>query len=207
MYQTELKCAGRLAHLETLGLKSKEYALYLGRFSPEKNCHLLIDAFERLDTPMKLVLAGGSSHTDEYVANLREHQSDRIKFVDWLSGDALDEILTNAALFVLPSDMEGMSLSLLDAMGAGVCVLASDVPENVEPIGNAGFTFKRGDARDLQRMLTSLLGNPTLREETGRRAQERVRQHYLWKNVAIQMNSVYQSLVGARKKLYFRKSE
>jgi len=76
------------------------------------------------------VLAGGSSHTEKYVAHLREHESDQIKFLDSLSGDALEEVLTNAALFVLPSDLEGLSLALLDAMGAGGCVLASDVPEN-----------------------------------------------------------------------------
>jgi glycosyltransferase involved in cell wall biosynthesis len=188
--------ATHLLSSETFGLKPKEYVLYLGRFSPEKNCHLLINAFQTLETPMKLVLAGGSSHTDEYAANLYKHQSDRIKLVDWLSGGALEEILTNAALFVLPSDMEGMSLSLLDAMGAGVCVLATDVPENVETIGNAGFTFRRGDAHDLQRLLTLLLGDPALREETGRRAQERVRQQYLWESVATQMNSVYESLMS-----------
>jgi len=76
------------------------------------------------------VLAGGSSHTEKYVAHLRAHESDQIKFLDSLSGDALEEVLTNAALFVLPSDLEGLSLALLDAMGAGGCVLASDVPEN-----------------------------------------------------------------------------
>ena len=94
----------------------------LGRFSPEKNCDLLIDAFEKAQTPIKLVLAGGSSHTEKYVAHLRKHESDQIKFLDWLSGDALEEVLTNAALFVLPSDLEGLSLALLDAMGCGrVC--------------------------------------------------------------------------------------
>lgn len=205
MFQTEPKYVVTSENLKALGLEPKGYALYLGRFSPEKNCHLLIDVFEKLDTSMKLILAGGSSHTDEYVANLHQHQSERIKLLAWLSGDALEEILTNAALFVLPSDMEGMSLSLLDAMGAGVCVLASDVPENIETIGNAGFTFRRGDAKDLQRMLTLLLGDQALREETGGRAQERVRQHYLWENVAIQMSSVYESLIGRCNKSVFPK--
>jgi glycosyltransferase involved in cell wall biosynthesis len=168
--------------------------LYLGRFSPEKNCHLLIQAFEKLETSMKLVMAGGSSHTDDYVASLRAHQCERIRILDWVSGNTLDDLLTNAALFVLPSDMEGMSMALLDAMGAGVCVLASDVPENIETIGDAGFTFKAGNGHDLQQMLGLLITSPPLRESAGLCAQERIRRHYLWDNVAIEMSSVYESL-------------
>jgi glycosyltransferase involved in cell wall biosynthesis len=172
------------------------YALFLGRFSPEKNCELLIHAFEKLETPMKLVLAGGSSHTDDYVAQLRRHESSRIRFFDWLSGNALEELLTNAAVFVLPSDIEGLSLALLDAMGAGVCVLASDIPENAEAIGDAGFIFKRGDVQDLSRVLKLLFSNRELRSNAGLRAQERVRQHYLWKAVALDIVAVYSTLVA-----------
>ena len=181
-------------YLESIGLQPNGYALFLGRFSPEKNCDLLIEAFEKLDTSMKLVLAGGSSHTDDYVAGLRQHQSERIRILDWVCGDELEEVLTNAALFVLPSDLEGLSLALLDAMGAGVCVLASDAPENVEAIGDTGFTFRRGDVDDLQRMLTLLLSDSVLRENIGRRAQTRIRREYLWEGVAREMNVVYSSL-------------
>src|ERR1017187_5536048 len=74
---------------------------------------------------------------------------ERVKMLDWISGEALDELLTNAMLFVLPSDVEGLSLALLDAMGAGLCVLTSDVPENREAVEDAGFTFRRGDVSDL----------------------------------------------------------
>ena len=183
-------------YLESIGLRPDGYALFLGRFSPEKNCHLLIQAFEKLDTPMKLVLAGGSSHTDDYVARLREHHSERIRILDWISGAALNEILTNAAVFVLPSDLEGMSLALLDAMGAAVCVLASDVPENAEALGDAGFTFLTGDAADLQRMLGRLLSDSILRANIGWRAQARVRGNYLWEQAATQMKAVYASLSG-----------
>jgi glycosyltransferase involved in cell wall biosynthesis len=172
--------------------------LYLGRFSPEKNCHLLIEAFEQIQTPFKLVLAGGSSHTDDYAANLRKHASDQIVFLDWLSGDALVEVLTNAALFVLPSDVEGLSLALLDAMGAGVCVLGSDTPENKETIENSGFTFRRGDLLDLQRMLTVLLSDRRLREVAAQKARERVRQHYLWDKVVADLAEIYDDTLNAK---------
>jgi len=115
--------------LSEWNLRPDNYVLFLGRFSPEKNCHLLIEAFENIHTDMKLVLAGGSSHSDGYVKSLSRHESERVRFLPWVSGRDLEELLGHAALFVLPSELEGLSLALLDAMAAGVCVLTSDIPE------------------------------------------------------------------------------
>jgi glycosyltransferase involved in cell wall biosynthesis len=188
---TEVRQVRQGISLAKYGLQPGHYVLFLGRFSPEKNCDMLVEAFEQIDTNMKLVLAGGSSHTDEYMNNLRRHESDRIIFLDWLSGNALQEVLTNATLFVLPSDLEGLSLALLDAMGAGICVLASDVPENREVICDAGFTFRCGDAQDLKQMLAKLLCNDELRHAAGRKARDRIQQEYLWDGVAEQLEQVY----------------
>jgi glycosyltransferase involved in cell wall biosynthesis len=176
------------------GLEPDNYILFLGRLSPEKNCHLLIEAYESLDTPAKLVLAGGSSYTSAYVDQLRKHQSNQVLFLDWVYGTALDELLTNAALFVLPSDMEGLSLALLDAMGAAVCVLTSNIPENREVIAGTGFTFQPGDATDLTRMLRLLLSDPGVRAVAGRNAQTRVRERYLWPAIAAEIGRSYAEL-------------
>jgi len=178
------------------GLEPDNYILFLGRFSPEKNCHLLIEAYEKLDTRVKLVLAGGSSYTNSYIDQLRKHQSDQVLFLDWVYGPALDELLTNAALFVLPSDLEGLSLSLLDAMGAALCVLTSDIPENREVIQDTGFTFQPGDAADLARMLRLLLSDARARALAGRKAQARVREHYLWPGIAAQIAHAYLELAN-----------
>jgi glycosyltransferase involved in cell wall biosynthesis len=175
-------------------LEPDNYILFLGRFSPEKNCHLLIEAYEKLDTSAKLVLAGGSSYTNAYVDKLRKHQSDQILFLDWVHGAALDELLTNAALFVLPSDLEGLSLALLDAMGAAVCVLTSDIPENREVIEGTGFTFQPGDATDLARMLRFLLSDARTRTVAGRNGQARVRERYLWPRIAAEIGHSYVEL-------------
>ncbi len=191
---TELRERKLGPHLEQLGLTSDRYILFLGRFSPEKNCDLLIDAFEQIQTPMKLVLAGGSAYPDEYTARLRSRENDRVKILQWLSGDALHEVLTNAALFVLPSDLEGLSLSLLEAMGAGICVLASDNPENREAIADCGFTFKGGDVDDLARMLGVLCDSPELREEYGQKGRLRVKAHYLWEEVVSKIEATYDEL-------------
>ena len=183
------------SHILERGLQPDNYILFLGRFSPEKNCHLLIEAYERLDTPVKLVLAGGSSHTGGYARELRAHAGDRLLLLDWVAGDELDELITNALLFVLPSDLEGLSLALLDAMGAGVCTLVSDIPENRELVDGVGFTFQPDNTHDLQRMLRLLISSPSLRHDAATRAQARIREHYLWSEIAGQIDSIYRELM------------
>ncbi len=181
-------------------LLADNYVLFLGRFSPEKNCHLLINAFETLHTNVKLVLAGGSSggssHSDAYAESLRRHESDQIRFLPWVSGSDLEELLSNAALFVLPSEIEGLSLALLDAMAAGVCVLTSDIPENTEVVAGAGFTFHRGDQADLERMLDLLIHNPELRRQSATRERERIQGQYLWPAIARSIEKAYYKVLG-----------
>jgi glycosyltransferase involved in cell wall biosynthesis len=178
------------------GLKPGRYILFLGRFSPEKNCHLLVEAYKKLSADVKLVMAGASSYCDEYMLRLRQRANDRIIMLNWVSGDALGELLTNAMIFVLPSALEGLSLALLDAMGAGLCVVASDVPENREAIEEAGFTFRCGDAADLAERLKFLIANPTVREAAGRAARRRVMEHYQWSKVATEVERVYFQALG-----------
>ena len=178
------------------GLEPGKYILFLGRFSPEKGCHLLVEAYEKLDTDVKLVMAGASSYCDDYSRQLRTHAGERIKMLDWVSGEALDELLTNAMMFVLPSDLEGLSLALLDAMGAGLCVLSSDVPENREAVEDAGFTFRRGDAADLADRLRFLIANPAVREAAGQAAKRRIREHYQWQQIAGEIERVYFEMMG-----------
>lgn len=172
------------------------YILFLGRFSPEKGCHLLVEAYEELDTDVKLVMAGAASYCDDYSRGLLAHASKRIKILDWVAGEVLDELLTNAMIFVLPSDLEGLSLALLDAMGAGLCVLGSDVAENREAIDDAGFTFRRGDVSDLADRLRFLIANPTVREAAGQAAKRRVREHYQWPKIAAEIERVYYEMMG-----------
>jgi glycosyltransferase involved in cell wall biosynthesis len=182
--------------INEMGLESGEYVLFLGRFSPEKNCHLLIDAFEQIDTPVKLVLAGGGRSSDPYSQQLRRHASDRIVLLDYVSGNTFDEVLTNAMLFVLPSDLEGLSLALLEAMGAGLCVLVSDIPENLELVGGAGFAFRRGDVADLTRMLALLVQADSLRADAGRAARKRIEEQYLWPKITKEIEAAYFEMLG-----------
>jgi glycosyltransferase involved in cell wall biosynthesis len=177
-------------------LEPGKYVLFLGRFSPEKGCHLLVEAFEQIQTEAKLVMAGASSYCDEYSRQLRTHASERIRILDWVSGDILDELLTNAMVFVLPSDLEGLSLALLDAMGAGLCVLTSDVPENQEVVDGAGFTFQRGSSTDLADRLRFLIANPAVRKAAGAMAKARIAEQYQWQKVAEEIEKTYFKIMG-----------
>lgn len=178
------------------GLDPGKYILFLGRFSPEKGCQLLLDAFARLESDVELVMAGASSYCDQYARRIRGQAGERIKILDWVSGEDLDELLTNAMIFVLPSDIEGLSLALLDAMGAGLCVVASDIPENREAIADAGFTFRQGDATDLADRLRFLIANPAVREAAGAVAKRRIREHYQWPKIAEEVERLYFQVMG-----------
>ena len=184
-------------------LLPNHYVLFLGRFSPEKNCHLLIEAFEHLrhghETGTRRRMSGGSSHSDDYVKSLRRHESEQIRFLPWVSGRDLEELVSNAALFVLPSEIEGLSLALLDAMAAGVPVLTSDIPENKEVVEGAGFTFRRGDQADLERMLDLLVHDPDLRRQSAARGRERIQGQYLWPEIARAIETAYYNLLGWRR--------
>ena len=120
--QTEDRCVQRRApdKIYHWGLAPQKYILFLGRFSPEKGCHLLVEAYERLNTDVKLVMAGAASYCDQYSRELRTHASPQIVMLDWVSGDTLDELLTNAMLFVLPSDLEGLVAGVTGCNGRGL---------------------------------------------------------------------------------------
>jgi len=180
--------------LRRWNLQPDGYVLYMGRLSPEKNCEMLIDAYNRVTTSIPLVFAGGS-RGDEYFRRLRAKASDSVLLVGWVGGTELDALLSNATLFVLPSDLEGLSLALLDAMAAGRCVLASDIPENREALGGAGFTFQAGNSMDLTRMLTTLLRDHNARLRAGSLGRQRARDHYMWDDVVEQLHQLYLSLL------------
>jgi len=126
----------------------------------------------------------------------RQSREDNSTAVSWPQISPRCTRSTNAALFVLPSDLEGLPLALLEAMGAGVCVLTSDTPENCEVIEGTGFTFKRGDVLDLERMLDLLLSDPRLRAASGMSGQQRARHHYLWETIVKEIDAVYAGLIG-----------
>ena len=118
------------------GLEKDSYILFLGRLVPEKGIRYLVEAFKNVKTDKKLVIAGGSSDTDSFMEELKElaKGDDRILFTGFVQGAMLDELYSNAYIYTLPSDLEGMPLSLLEAMSYGNCCLVSDIPECAEVV-------------------------------------------------------------------------
>lgn len=143
------------------GLTKDGYILFLGRIVPEKGVHYLINAYSGIETDKKLVIAGGASHTDGYFNELKEmsKNNDNIIFTDFVQGEMLEELFSNAYIYCLPSDLEGMPLSLLEAMSYGNCCLTSDIPECTEVCGDKAVYFKKGDTDDLKRRLELLIND------------------------------------------------
>lgn len=170
---------------ERFGLEEGEYILYLGRLVPEKAVHQLIEAYRAVDTHRKLVIAGGSSDTDEYVERLHALAAgdERIIFTGFVQGRMLQELYSNAYIYVLPSLLEGMPLSLLEAMSHGLCCLVSDIPECAQVVGDKALTFPAGDAAALRDSLQRICNDAALREELARSAAERVLSRYSWDRV------------------------
>ena len=164
---------------EKYGLEKDSYILYLGRMVPEKGCHYLVDAFKKLDTDKKLVIAGGSSDTHWYMDELKEQAGgdERVIFTGFVDGQLREELYSNAFLFVLPSDLEGMPLCLLEAMSYGNCVITSDIEECANVIHDNGIVFRKGDVDDLAQKLTYASATPT--PSGCSNARRRVRLHPL----------------------------
>lgn len=147
---------------EKYGLDKENYILFLARLVPEKGLHYLIEAFSKIETDKKLVIAGGGSHSGGYVDEIKEMaaKDNRIIMTGFVQGDTLVELFSNCYMYVLPSDVEGMPISLLEAMSYGRRCLTSDIEENKEASKEYAMRFKKSDVADLKDKLELAITNP-----------------------------------------------
>lgn len=180
-------------------LEKEEYILYLGRIVPEKKVHELIQAFSALDTTKKLVIAGGSSNTESYFNQIKEQakKEDRIIFTNFVEGDILRELYSNAYIYVLPSEVEGMPLSLLEAMSFGNCCLVSNIPECVEVVKEQGVIFEQGNLTDLKQKLSWLLSHPDEVQGMRETSRDFVCKTYNWDQVVEMTQELYKDRSGS----------
>lgn len=174
-------------------LKKDDYILYLGRLVPEKGIHYLIEAFNEVKTDKKLVIAGGASDTDSYFNELKEmsENNKNIIFTGFVEGNELSELYSNAYIYCLPSDLEGMPLSLLEAMSYGNCCLTSDIKECSEVTQNKGVTFKKSDVKDLINVMKDLINEPNKVQKYKDEAQDYILNKYNWDDVVQKTLNLY----------------
>ncbi len=182
------------------GLEKDGYILFLARIVPEKGLHYLIDAYEQLHTDKRLVIAGGSSNAMEYMEEIRRKASENenILMTDFVQGEILAELLSNAYLFVLPSDVEGMAISLLEAMSYGNCCLVSDISENIEVVEDRAVSFRKGDVQDLKEKLSELLKDKAKVEAFKQNASDFITGKYNWDDVIDETLKLYKKPVNKK---------
>lgn len=180
------------------GLRNSGYLLYLGRIVPEKGLHYLIDAYSDVKSDLKLIVAGAQSDTQGYYEKVlrKAAKDERVEFIGFVQGEDLGELYSNALLYVLPSDLEGMPISLLEAMSYGKCCVTSDIPECVEVLRDTGVFFEAGSIKSLKTRIESLLQNQDEISSLGSRARERIREKYDWENTVDQTLELYRKVLN-----------
>lgn len=178
---------------EQFGLEKDEYILFLGRLVPEKGLRYLIKAFKQVVTDKKLVIAGGSSDTDWFTKELKEMAKDdsRIIFTGFVQGQMLDEFYSNAYVYSLPSDLEGMPLSLLEGMSYGNCCLVSDIDECASVVEDKAVVFRKSDVADLKEKLQLICDDEKLVERYKATAADFICKKYNWDDVTIATLKLY----------------
>lgn len=178
-------------------IKGGDYFLFLARIVPEKGLHYLLNAYKNLDTDKKLVIVGGSSHSEEYYNEMKElaKWDQRVIMTGFLQGEELEEWFSNAYAYVLPSDIEGMPISLLEAMSYGNLCIVSDIPENTEVTGEAGMCFEKSNEVSLRECLENALKmSQEEYEERKRKAKESVLVRFNWDKVVEETLGLYDKI-------------
>ena len=182
---------------EKWNLYGNDYILSVSRLIECKGLHYLIEAYKSLKTDKKLVFVGAANYTDKYIKYLKDlaHDNPNIIFTGEQNGKVLAELYSNAYLFVQPSEVEGLSIALLEAMSYGLPILVSDIPENKEAVADFGFIFRSKSIGDLERKLKFILDNPEIAEEKKAKAKEHVALNYNWDKILRKTINLYEQLL------------
>ena len=173
------------------GLEKDSYVLFLGRLVPEKGIRYLVDAWKRIHTDKKLVIAGGSSDTQAFMDELKAAAGDDVIFTGFQQGRVLEELYSNAYIYCLPSDLEGMPLSLLEAMSYGNCCVVSDIAECAEVVEDKAVAFPKGNVEELRKTLQRLLDEPEIVATYKSEAAEYIVKKYNWDDVVDKTLELY----------------
>lgn len=178
--------------LEQFKLEPKNYLLYVSRLEPENNALGVIEAYNKLQTDLPLVVVGDAPYATDYKRKLREVANSKVIFTGFQFGDAYQELQSNCYLYIQATEVGGTHPALVESMSYGNCVVVNGTPENIEVIGESGKSFSKNNFEELSGILQDLLRDPVKVRALGERAEARVQEHYSWDTVVKQ----YETLLG-----------
>lgn len=179
---------------QRLGVNPREYILYVSRLEPENNAHLVIQAFEHVRTPMPLLIVGDAPYAQQYIASLKATSDRRVRFPGAVYGMGYRELQSHAYLYVHATEVGGTHPALIEAMGAGNCVLVYDTPENREVVGDCGLFFS--DSATLTSLLQTAIDSPQLVESYRIKAQSRAQALYSWDAITDEYEELFRKFCG-----------
>ncbi|HOJ34642.1 MAG TPA: DUF1972 domain-containing protein [Candidatus Hydrogenedentes bacterium] len=182
--------------LVQFGVEPERYFLFVSRLEPENNAHVVVKAFEGVKTDMKLLIVGDAPFAKDYIRALKSTTDARINFPGAIYGEAYRALRANAYVYINAMEVGGTHPAILEAMGAGNCVLVSDIAYNEEAVGESGVTFRNKDADDLREKMQYLVDHPEVVASYRKRAVERVRDVYSWEHVVDQYEQLFERLLG-----------
>lgn len=179
--------------LKQFDLEPGGYILVVARLVQHKGIHYLIQAYQGLKTRKKLVIVGAPSFSEDYLTFLKSlaEGNTNIIFTGFRSGETLRQLFGHAYIYVHPSESEGLSITILEAMSFGKCVLISDIPENLETIDHSGFSFRSGSVLDLRKKIEYLLANPAEVKRKGVLAKKFINQYFNWDEIVRKTEFLY----------------
>jgi glycosyltransferase involved in cell wall biosynthesis len=195
-YGTRIGAAADDGTLGRLGLEPGRYVLYVSRLEPENNAHVVVRAFEDVRTSLPLAIVGDAPYASDYIAGLKSTKDPRILFLGAVYGDVYRILGSNAAIYVQATEVGGTHPALVEAMGRGNAIVANDVPEHRETLGDAGLYYRGAEALTAQ--LQRLLDTPAECEALRRASRERAAAKYSWDAVTDAYRTWFAHLVKGR---------
>jgi len=193
-YGTDLHKTPDDGLLETLGLTPYGYVLFVSRLEPENNAHVAIEAYRSLQTDAPLAIVGDAPYASAYIASLRRTSDPRVRFLGAIYGHGYRVLQSNALAYIQATEVGGTHPALVEAMGAGNAIVANDVPEHRETLGEAGLYYLGTDvlAGRIQQLLDHPEEEQALREAARRRAAEM----YSWDTITDDYERWFEELIG-----------
>jgi len=199
-YGTPTQKAKTKLILNEFGVDADQYILYVSRLEPENNAHLVVKAFEKVKTDMKLVVVGDAPYNKEYIDKLKSTKDQRIIFTGYVFGGGYQEFQSHAYCYVQATEVGGTHPALVEAMGFGNCIVANDVPEHREVLQDTGIFFSTKKDDDLVNKIQTLVDDPKIVHEYRRKAMDRVQKNFTWEKVTKDYESLFHNVTRNGKK-------